>query len=938
MSKLLPKDKEFTKLDCFIENEICSGDLKTRNIKFFLRYLKDNSETINEAFKQTTTPLPKKVDGSYTMNILSRLGSQKEAIISQLTKSNPTRESLSELLSHLDETLLDFSSNIIDPKNKQQCLFYTERTESYKKIIDRDNEKVWAEFIPSILTDTFRHCIMMVDQNKPCGLLYPYRNSNSEVTNSRESNRVVDAALEKVLKQIKSQETEKKCQTTYDSSTELTTEMKTFLGHASNIFNFMIDTFFDETQTSINGRSLRIDQNSENDEDLKFLAEFLFTCELPCDIDTNGKITYSLERGVMPDADYDFKKHRGKLFLYIIKLTRLLQQLLLSGLNPLNRLIFNLGEMSQVKNMFTNSFEDFKYFYDKKKKKITFVGQINISFIDHAEYIGSIPICYYVIEQSLDIEADLDSSIPLYFDFFTNNDSFFRTLSQFLEIPSFNKIFDNKEIITLLEKHVTNPATLNVDNSSSSDATSVSSSNSSLQISPEVCQKIKDLLINNEFIDGFYKLSSLLSDKCASIALYYRQIKAIIESNKDKPIEEVVYVNNQPIQKDGYSIDDAFHSCLSYPYTKSPDQHEKNFFDLFQSLMNHLTNEKTNKESDFVLIIDIESVNEFLQRFFTVEKSETYVISLVKNTNGSYSIYLGNNQVSYLPDLLAAIIEQYPELISELNNRNLFLVFTNVNVKFDQVPGKKEEYNKVGDTLDLITRFSTSVPYVKSVIDESRLINNMVTILVQNLENEKGKQTQDAAKEEARKTYNERINFFAKLLFIHFLSSPNISTIRVTESLHRACLFSGLFLIQNPYYFPQFEWEGYIKGNKTAEQRLDERIATSFEAHKTALYACFPLIKNKSAFDNFKEDYVNKFASKRLAAFIEGRKSSAIMHAKMHGLRRGGGRKTKKSTKTIKSNKSIKKMMKKKEQNQSRKRSTNSSNNKSKKLKQKNKK
>jgi len=627
----------------------------------------------------------------------------------------------------------------------------------------------------------------------------------------------------------------------------------------------------------------------------------------------------------------------------------------------------------------------------KKKKKITFVGQINLRFIDHADYIESIPICYYVIEQSLDIEADVDSSIPLYFDFFTNNDSFFKTLSQFLEIPSFEKIFDNEEIIKLLGKHVKNPATLNVDNSSSSGATSVSSvsssselsssssdaasvssssdssgslssdssssvssgsssdssssvssgssSNSSLQISPEVCQKIKDLLFDNEFLDRFYKLSSLLSNKCDSIARYYKQIKAIIESNKDNPIEDVVYVNNQFIKKkERYSIDEAFHRCLSYPYSKSTAQHEKNFFDLFNSLMNHLTNEETNKALDFVLIVDIESVKEFLKNFFAVEESESYVISFVKNTNGAYSIYFGNNPNIFLPDLLGPIVKKYPKLIPKLNNRNLFVVFTNVNVNFTQVSGKTEEYNKVGNTLDLITTFSTSVPYVKSIIDESRLINNMVTILVQNLENEKGEKTKES--EEPTEAYNERINFFAKLLFIHFLTSTDISNIRVTQSLHRACLFSGLFLIQNPYYFPQFEWERYIKGNNTAEQRLDERIATSFGDHQNVLYACFPLINNQSAFDminddngaNFKEYCVNKFASERLATFIQSRQKAPFS---LRNRYRGGGRKTKKSTKTIKSNKSIKKMMKKKEKNQSRKRSTYSSNNKSKKLKQK---
>jgi len=368
------RDKEFTKLDCFIENESCSGELKTRNIKFFLRYLKENNEIIKEAFNQTTTLLPKKVNGLTAMDMLSRLGSQKEAIINHLTNSTPTIESLSELLSQLDTTLEAFSENIIDPNNKQQCLFYTERIESYKKLINRDDEKVWAEFIPFILTDAFRHCIMMVEQNKPCELLYPYRDSNSGVTNtrennSRESNKVVDAALEPVLKQIKSQSADETCETTYNNLTELTTEMKIFLRHAAKIFNFMIDTFFDETQT----RDLRI--NPENDEDLKFLADFLFTCDLPCEIDTNGKITYNLKRGDnMSEEDYDLKKHRGKLFLYIIKLVRLLQQLLLSGLNPFNRLILNLGEMHQVKNMFTISFKDFKYFYDQKKKKNNFCG------------------------------------------------------------------------------------------------------------------------------------------------------------------------------------------------------------------------------------------------------------------------------------------------------------------------------------------------------------------------------------------------------------------------------------------------------------------------------------------------------------------------------------------------------------------------------------
>ncbi len=915
----ISQDQELSKLDCFIEDKTCGQESKTKGAKFLFKYLTDNGKTITTSFNNMASP-PKLVTGEQISDIYTALSEQKDIINGQLD-AGINMASLKESLTNFDKILERIYKEII--KDNQHSFFYTESPENFKKYVFKGEHRLWAEFIPTILTDIFRTCIMIVNEKQPCQRLYPFIDSNQQnqnnVRNTRERSLEINKSLQAVLPEIKSP-------SQYDNTQPLTETMKNFLRHAAKIFNFAIETFFDETQTRINDTFLIIDD--KNDEDLKFLAEFLFTHELPCEIDDNDKITYRFNSEGMNSENMNFKKQRGHLFLYVIKLLRLLQQLLLSSINPLNLLMFYLGYMHQLKYQFGISSKELKYFYDKKTKKIYCIQQQNIQFVEHMEYGISLPLSYLVLQQSLDISNDLEIKFPLYFDLLSNNDSFFQSLGAFLKTPSFDKIQS-----LLGGKGVSSGLSVNDLNSSSSNTSSSNTSSAKLIKSDN--QAISDLLFNNEFHEKLFNLSNLFYNNSRIITNYNQQIQAVIASDAETGIDKQIGK-----RADTQNIDLAFHTCLTYSYDiqiKTQENHRKTFFDLIRSLMKHLSNPETNKAFDFVLVVDIESVDLFLQTFYRrltspLEMENTYVISFVRQMTGSYSIYLGNNDESLISMLLNEILNEnngeFSDFIEKLNKNNLFIVVTNVNINFVQVPRKTEEYNKVGETKFLLTRFSQSVPYVKSVIEESFQMNNMVTILVQNCQN--------------KETYNERINFFAKLLCIHFLKSKDIYKEACLNWFYQACLFLGLFMIQNPDYFPQFEWERYIPGNRTGEQKLIQRIRTSFEDHKTELYKCIPSIlhpSNQGSFDGFKERYVNNFASKSLVDFIRGRQTA--QRGFMSGFRRGGGRKTKKSTKLnkptkhIQSNKSIKKMMKKINKNQSRKRSNIYSNNKSKKLKPK---
>lgn len=872
----LDVDTDFLKLPCFVENEKMRKKKSDASL-IFLRYLKEYDRIIEAAFQDSQTPIPTNYN-TRTYHLANDLHEIQTDLFGR--KKNGSISDLKERLGSLDSILSEISEKKIT--KMQQGIYNTNDMEEFKNYTDFDGEHLWAEFIPKFMVDLVRTTIIL-DPSQSCDLVYPFYNTNDGKAQgeTRQDHEIITVALSASKTDIES----------YISSeakiiTDDMTNLKKFLKEVSKIINFMIDTFFD-SQKMFEDKDCSIDP--DNNEDLNFLAEFLVTKELPVELvgyTIKYKLSSSAQR-MTPEA-IEFRKFRGNLFLYVIKLMRLIQQLSITSIKSYCELIISHIEPYHYKNTGYVSVKlgEIIFIYDKKNNKISMVTEINIHFTIN-DSVASLPICYYTLQQSLDVSKELESRTPAYFDFLSNNDIFFKSLEEFLKRPSLDKIKDY-----LLRKKIKIDAlSLNDASDSSSDSSLVSSSD----ITPEMYKEIFESLFNNNFLDRIFNLSELFNDK------YY------FVSEKNVEVFDTINASYPSTKYFDHSIlkesETVFHSCLSYAYTNLPENHdtlsqaqitshqEENFNKLIAALMEHLLKPETNKELDFVLVVNLESIHYFLGKFFDPTQTEqskqgAYVISFVCNKSGSYTVYLGNNKYNIIPELPLAIAN-YSYFIDALNGKNLFMVITDASIEFteDDRYKIKTSDNKVYNTLALLQRFSQSAPYVKSVIADSFLMKNMVTILVQNSQN--------------MEDHNERINFFAKLLCIEFLNLVETYRSNRLHEFYKLCIIFGLLLIQNPKYFPKVGWEYYIEGEQEKPQAtMVEKIEASFKKQKEELYKCLP---SNYLFDEFKkrnETVFNRFVSERLANFInQSQQSAANRYSKRF---RGGSRKTRKSSKYIK--------------------------------------
>jgi hypothetical protein len=894
---------------CFLQKG-CENENDNR---LLYKYIQERQGIINDSLldRRQETPL-KVVDINNIMDISNSLFDMIEQIRRQI---KPTVNTLIASLNALDSELKNFHKKLVT-KN-QPGIFFSFSNESALKYKEND---IWMNLMIKFLADLFRNCMIFNDDTQEgCDIDFPYKDDTSISI----FHNLIRSELPGYMD---SESAEYKI---------LSENMKQFLKKSVEIINFLIDNFFDETQSQFEGRPCRF--NSGNDEDLQFLAEFLFSYTLPAEM-VDGYLKYTGSSG---DA---FKNYRGNLVLNILKLMQVMEQVLGLAYSKYDDPLILHERLFTRENshVVTYSRTPRLYVYNKGQKDLFYVSSIKLSFVNSEL---SYNVGYNVIQWSFNnISNGADMRDYVFYDFFDNNDILFDSLESFFKTPSVNKI---REKLSKLGIKIPDELSLNSSNNSASvsgysadvnDSESISEETPNQPINPEDYKEILELLFKNRFLKRFSNLLAKFREKYYLVSNNIKDIKAAL----DLPDSNDYMVTQKLLE-----VDQIFHTSLlsDFDISKSKslakkklyEQHKKNFDDIISELLKNLSTQIEKDDNhdvqqlDLVLVVERESISSFFDEFFqftTDTYINAFVISFVCDEyTKACSIYLGNNKRNgSLPELLDKILSESPDFLKILNGRNLYIVVVNTSVTNIAVQGSTRGESTRGNIAELLERLHNSVTYVIAMIQETFLINKMVEILVQNC-----KTDQD---------HNQRINLFAKLLFIQFLKANGMFGINMEfEKFVQSFAFFGLSLIHNPKYLPELGWKEIISP-----------IQTAFSAEKELLYNRYSVIRNnsklKDEFESFKA-YSDKFSKQRIdSIFSMKHQRAATRYAQAWiGMIHGGGYKTQKSGKYNKHDKvgvrkTMKKIIKKNNKNnknQSRK-VVNIKNNKSKKLKQKNKK
>ncbi len=810
----LPIDKPLMYQQCFINGSQCKNKVATDII---LRYYKENEKKIDGILNDKSDP-PAIVNGIEFAKAYANLDILLSDIEHKYKKKkigdNCKIAEIKGIATKIDELLGELKKPKIT--GRKPAITYQIDDESVTNIIVRNENRLWAYFLCDFMKDLLRACIIYNDNEstKECNIQLPFIDSINSSRNSKNIQNICEL-FNSISEDIKQYIDSKNI----DSKGVLTDGMKNFLKESGKIINFLIDNFFDENQ-----KQYSIDINK--DTDLELLANILFS--------------YKLDGEFVNDYLKSKSSSERENFLYLVlNMMRLLQQVYISVVVIYYKFIIRGFCFNHIS---TFGFGDKKYIYNKQSKKFIFITPMFIKFTETRfnHFIG-----YSVLQTSFEnILAGFSRNMLFFFDFLPNQNTFFQDLDIFFRLSVSEKI---NGIIDKLPNSEEIIEPRNYNKLLSDITSSLSQNNSLLTRLFNIGEKLRQMieLIKNNNINIKVKIDNKYTKKG-----FFNSVK---------------YFNNNDfkISSTNSNSEVFFHIPLSYDYKlplesqiKINEKSRENFFNLLKLFYEELKSEEQYGLIDFILIIDIETVLSYLKtKLIFDEQQKSFIISLVYDINqNNYKIYLGNNNDIEIPGLLDDILGIIPDLFKSLNKSNLFIILTDTSIE-----NKRLDSKGYLNILGVLERFDSFASYSHSIISNSCLVNKMVRIMVQN------------GLGETYNNKNEIINMFAKMLLMLFIkSSQMIDDIFDLEEISQLFIWFGLYLLQNPIYFPPFK---EIFGDKVISRI--SHIGTQFEKEKKILYkylnfddySTYTEDKLKEL-EDFKHRYVNNFVTQRLYDYI----------------------------------------------------------------------